>query len=102
MSSPSFNSCFIEYGIEINDLKIMPNIIGHTHILKTEQSYVNLLREIYCVLFMEQKLTCGNHSDKEIVLDQIGWNSFNCPKCGSDYSIGRKVVTLDPKPMQRR
>ena len=50
---------------------------------------------------MEQRLTCGNHSD-EVVLDQIGWNSFNCPKCGSDYSIGRKVVVLDPKPVQRR
>lgn len=31
---------------------------------------------------MEQRLTCGNHSDEEIVLDQIGWNSFHCPKCG--------------------
>jgi predicted RNA-binding Zn-ribbon protein involved in translation (DUF1610 family) len=51
---------------------------------------------------MEQKLTCGNHFDEEIVLDQIGWNSFNCPKCGSDYSIGRKVIVLDPKPVQRR
>lgn len=51
---------------------------------------------------MEQKLTCGNHTDEEeIVLDQIGWNSFNCPKCGSDYSIGRKVVVLDPNPVRR-
>lgn len=50
---------------------------------------------------MEQKLTCGNHTD-EVVLNQIGWNNFICPKCGSDYSIGRKVVLLDPKPMQRR
>ena len=46
---------------------------------------------------MEQRLTCANHSDEEIVLDQIGWNNFNCPKCGSDYSLGRKVILLDPK-----
>ena len=50
---------------------------------------------------MEQKLTCANHTDEEIVLDQIGWNNFNCPKCGRDYSLGRKVVVLDPKPIQR-
>ena len=48
---------------------------------------------------MEQALTCANHSE-EVVLNQIGWNRFNCPKCGSDYSIGRKVVLLDPKPVQ--
>jgi len=46
---------------------------------------------------MENKLTCGNHYDEEIVLDNTGWNSFTCPKCGKDYSIGRKVVVLDPK-----
>jgi len=46
---------------------------------------------------MEQKLTCANHCDEEIVLDQIGWNNFYCPKCKNDYSIGRKVVLLDPK-----
>jgi hypothetical protein len=51
---------------------------------------------------MEQKLTCANHSDEEVVLDQLGWNNFVCPKCGSDYSIGRKVVILDPKPVHRR
>lgn len=52
------------------------------------------------VFFMEQRLTCANHSGEEIVLDQIGWNNFNCPKCGSDYSVGRKVVLLDPKHVQ--
>jgi hypothetical protein len=50
---------------------------------------------------MEQRLTCANHSDEEIVLDKIGWNNFCCPKCGSDYSIGRKVILLDPKPIQK-
>ena len=50
---------------------------------------------------MEQRLTCGNHSDEEIVLDQMGWNSFHCPKCGDDYSVGRKVIVLDPKPVPR-
>jgi len=50
---------------------------------------------------MERKLTCANHTDEEIVLEQIGWNSFNCPKCGSDYSIGRKVTMLDPKIVQK-
>jgi hypothetical protein len=46
---------------------------------------------------MEQRLTCANHSDEEIVLDQIRWNNFNCPKCGGDYSVGRKMLLLDPK-----
>lgn len=46
---------------------------------------------------MEQRLTCANHSSDEIILDQTGWNSFSCPKCGSDYSVGRKVILLDPK-----
>lgn len=53
-------------------------------------------RERYLIFFMEQRLTCANHSD-EVVLEQIGWNNFDCPKCGSDYSIGRKVVSLDPQ-----
>ena len=53
------------------------------------------------VFFMEQRLTCANHSDEEVILDQIGWNNFNCPKCADDYSIGRKIVVLDPKPVQR-
>ncbi|MDE1762949.1 MAG: hypothetical protein KGH88_01715 [Thaumarchaeota archaeon] len=44
---------------------------------------------------MEQKLTCGNHSD-EVILDRIGWTRFRCPKCGGDYSIGRKIL-LDQK-----
>jgi len=44
---------------------------------------------------MEQGLTCANHSEEEIVLDQIGWNNFNCPKCGNDYSLGRKVTILE-------
>jgi len=56
------------------------------------------LNESY--FLMEQRLTCANHSDEEIVLEQIGWNSFNCPKCGNDYSIGRKVVVLDPRPVK--
>ncbi|MGI0027376.1 MAG: hypothetical protein ACREAD_05990 [Nitrosopumilaceae archaeon] len=42
-------------------------------------------------LLQEQRLTCANHSDEEIVLDQIGWKNFICPKCGCDYSIGRKI-----------
>ena len=42
-------------------------------------------------LFQKQRLTCANHSDEEIVLDQIGWRNFICPKCGRDYSIGRKI-----------
>jgi len=46
---------------------------------------------------MQKGLTCANHSEEEIVLEKIGWNNFNCPKCGSDYSIGRKVILLDPK-----
>ena len=50
---------------------------------------------------MEQRLTCANHSDDEVVLNQLGWNNFDCPKCGSDYSIGRKILLLDPKPVQR-
>lgn len=43
-------------------------------------------------LFQKQRLTCANHSDEEIVLDQIGWRNFICPKCGCDYSIGRKIA----------
>ncbi len=42
-------------------------------------------------LFQKQRLTCANHSDEEIVLKQIGWRNFICPKCGCDYSIGRKI-----------
>jgi len=49
---------------------------------------------------MEQKLTCANHSDEEIVLDQIGWTRFRCSKCGNDYSIGRKVIALEPNSAQ--
>ena len=45
-------------------------------------------------LFMEQRLTCANHTDEEIVLNKIGWKNFICPKCGSDYSIGRKITVL--------
>lgn len=41
--------------------------------------------------FTEQRLTCANHADEEMALIQIGWNNFICPKCGSDYSIGRKM-----------
>jgi len=54
------------------------------------------------LFFMEQRLTCANHSDEEVVLEQIGWNSFTCPKCGDDYSIGRKVVVLDPRPVKTK
>ncbi|HET6457941.1 MAG TPA: hypothetical protein VFG24_03570 [Nitrosopumilaceae archaeon] len=50
---------------------------------------------------MEQRLTCANHSDEEIILTQIGWNNFNCPKCGSDYSLGRKVILLEPKSIRQ-
>jgi|GEM_PF-1177796 len=46
-------------------------------------------------LFSEQRLTCANHTDEEIVLDKIGWKNFICPKCGSDYSIGRKITVLE-------
>ena len=46
-------------------------------------------------LFTEQRLCCANHADEEVALDQIGWNGFNCPRCGRDYSIGRKIVTLE-------
>ena len=49
---------------------------------------------------MEQALTCANHSE-DVVLDQLGWNRFFCPKCGDDYSIGRKVVLMDPKPAEK-
>jgi len=42
-------------------------------------------------LLLEQRLTCANHSDEEIILVQIGWKNFICPKCGCDYSIGRKI-----------
>ena len=51
-------------------------------------------------LFTGQRLSCANHADEEIVLDQIGWNGFICPKCGRDYSIGRKIVTLELKPLK--
>jgi len=43
----------------------------------------------------EQGLCCANHTDEEIVLDQIRWNHFICPKCGSDYSIGRKIISVN-------
>jgi xanthine dehydrogenase iron-sulfur cluster and FAD-binding subunit A len=43
-------------------------------------------------LFIEQKLTCANHADEEIALYKIGWKNFICPKCGPDYSIGRKIT----------
>jgi hypothetical protein len=46
-------------------------------------------------LFREQRLTCANHTDEEIVLDKIGWKNFICPKCGCDYSIGRKITVLE-------
>ncbi len=46
-------------------------------------------------LLHEQRLTCANHSNEDISLDQIGWQNFRCPKCGDDYSIGRKITGLD-------
>ncbi len=51
---------------------------------------------------MEHKLTCANHADEEVILHQIGWNNFACPRCGKDYSIGRKVVVMDPPSMPCR
>ncbi|MDE1767027.1 MAG: hypothetical protein KGI27_12275 [Thaumarchaeota archaeon] len=53
-------------------------------------------------LSMEQGLTCANHSDKEVLLCQVGWNNFVCPRCGRDYSIGRKVIVLDSKEVHKR
>ena len=50
---------------------------------------------------MEQRLTCANHSEEDVLLIQVGWNNFACPRCGRDYSIGRKVVIMDPQQMQR-
>ena len=46
-------------------------------------------------LSIEQRLCCANHSNEEVVLDKIGWKNFICPKCGHDYSIGRKIVILN-------
>lgn len=46
-------------------------------------------------LLQEQRLVCANHSNEEITLDQIGWQNFSCPKCGCDYSIGRKIAILE-------
>ncbi len=46
-------------------------------------------------LLQEQRLTCANHSNEDISLDQIGWQNFRCPKCGDDYSIGRKITSLE-------
>ncbi len=43
-------------------------------------------------LCIEQRLTCANHADEEIALFKIGWKNFTCPKCGHDYSIGRKIT----------
>ncbi len=45
-------------------------------------------------LFNEQRLSCANHADEEVVLDKIGWKNFICPKCGRDYSIGRKIIII--------
>jgi len=41
---------------------------------------------------MNQKLTCANHSEETIILEKVGFMVFLCPKCGSDYSIGRKIL----------
>ena len=46
-------------------------------------------------LFKEQRFSCANHAEEEIVLDKIGWKNFICPKCGHDYSIGRKIIILE-------
>jgi len=44
-----------------------------------------------------ERLTCANHADEEMILDEIGWNVFVCPKCGHDYSIGRRIVAVKPR-----
>ena len=46
-------------------------------------------------LFVGQRLSCANHAHEEIALDKIGWKNFICPKCGLDYSIGRKIIILE-------
>ena len=43
------------------------------------------------VSLINRGFTCANHAEEEIALNQIGWNNFSCPKCGCDYSIGRKI-----------
>ena len=48
---------------------------------------------------MEQRLTCANHADEDAILEEIGWNNFNCPKCGRDYSIGRRIAVRESKPL---
>jgi hypothetical protein len=52
------------------------------------------------VISMEQRLTCANHADEETILDEIGWNNFNCPKCGHDYSIGRRIAVRESQPLR--
>lgn len=47
------------------------------------------------LVLQKERLTCANHTDKEVLLDQVGWNSFTCPKCGHDYSIGRKIAIFE-------
>lgn len=48
-------------------------------------------------LLKQQRFTCANHTDEEVILDQIGWQNFSCPKCHSDYSIGRKIAIFHAK-----
>jgi hypothetical protein len=61
--------------------------------LSGDESLVNIHLEDG--LFREQRLCCANHADEEIVLDKIGWKNFICPKCGRDYSIGRRIIVLE-------
>ena len=70
-----------------------------SHAVIMNNSIHIFINKIKAGFFMEQALTCANHTE-EVVLKQLGWNYFTCPKCGSDYSIGRKVVLLDLKPVQ--
>ena len=62
-----------------------------------QKSYATLLNKNKSMVFMESKLTCANHSSEDVLLYQVGWNNFLCPKCGKDYSIGRKVMVQTPQ-----
>ena len=45
-------------------------------------------------LLTQQRFTCANHNDEEVILEPVGWQGFSCPKCHSDYSIGRKIAVF--------
>jgi hypothetical protein len=77
-------------------MKTIPTIENETireRILTGDASLANIHLEDG--LFNEQRLCCANHADEEIVLDKIGWKNFICPKCGHDYSIGRRIIILE-------